>query len=349
VKRNLISLFFLGLILLLGTQFTLFTVQAQGSTATPLPPGTFVNPVYDRDFPDPDVLRVGDTFYAYATNAAANNIRTAYSKDLVHWMPLNDALPNLPDWATREFGYVWAPDVSKVGDKYLMYFVAHFAIDKGGTQCIGTAISDKPDGVFDPTDEPIVCQIAQGGSIDPATFVDDDGKRYLLWKNDGNSGGGQTWIYIQPVSEDGLTLEGEPTKLITADQVWEGVLVEGPTLWKRGGKYYLFYSANAYNSPDYAVGYAVADSILGPYVKAPQPLLKRNVTAGMVGPGGQDIVLDEAGNTWMLYHNWAPGGYRRLNLIQIEWQADLPVPKYLTRDPQPAPKFKGTAGETANP
>ena len=57
----------------------------------------------------------------------------------------------------------------------------------------------------------------------------------------------------------------------------EGVLVEAPTLWKHDGKYYLFYSANAYNNPRYAMGYAVSDNLLGPYRKAPQPLLKTDV------------------------------------------------------------------------
>ncbi len=36
---------------------------------------------------------------------------------------------------------------------------------------------------------------------------------------------------------------------------------------KHGGKYYLTYSANHYRSPDYAIGYAVSDSPLGPFRK----------------------------------------------------------------------------------
>src|SRR5690349_2727553 len=47
-------------------------------TATPRPtvpptlgPDQFANPVIRRDFPDPDVLKVGDTYYVYATNAAS--------------------------------------------------------------------------------------------------------------------------------------------------------------------------------------------------------------------------------------------------------------------------------------
>jgi beta-xylosidase len=219
-----------------------------------------------------------------------------------------------------------------------MYYVARFAIGFDGTQCIGIATSDKPEGPFEsPNPEPFICQVGEGGSIDPSTFRDEDGRYYMLWKNDGNSGGGQSWLYIQPVTSDGLALEGEPTRLLTADQPWEGALVEAPTLWKCGEKYYLFYSANAYNDQRYAVGYAVSDQILGPYVKAPEPILKTDIPAGLVGPGGQDIVTGPQGEPWILFHGWAPGGYRRLYLAPLYWENSLPVVGLKGKDPLPMP------------
>jgi len=47
-------------------------------------------------------------------------------------------------------------------------------------------------------------QINQGGSIDPSVFTDDDGKHWLLFKNDGNAVGQPTYIYICPLSKDAL-------------------------------------------------------------------------------------------------------------------------------------------------
>ena len=41
--------------------------------------------VIDQDFPDPDVLHVGDIYYAYATNTAAANVQFATSRDLTVW------------------------------------------------------------------------------------------------------------------------------------------------------------------------------------------------------------------------------------------------------------------------
>jgi arabinan endo-1,5-alpha-L-arabinosidase len=306
-----------------------------------IPEGMFTNPVFDQDFPDPDVLQVEVGYYAYATNSGSFNIQAAYSTDLVNWEYLGEVMPSLPDWAVLDFGYVWAPDVSTTdnGESYLMYFTARFAIEDGGSQCIGVATSDNPEGPFLPVgDEPIVCQINLGGSIDPASFVDNDGTRYLLWKNDGNCCGGQAWIYIQETSEDGLSLVGEEIRLFRADEGWEGILVEGPTLWKHEEQYFLFYSANDYLSPNYAVGYAVADDVLGPYTKAEDlPFLKTSIPGGIVGPGGQDIVLDADGQSWMLFHGWRPGSYRSMNLIKVDWLDGLPVVAEFSREPQEAP------------
>jgi len=312
------------------------------SVPSPMPtsaPATFTNPVLNQDFPDPDVLRVGDKYYAYATNANAVNIQAARSDDLVHWEVLGEVLPELPAWAVQSFGWAWAPEVfSPAEGQYVMYFTARFAIGFDGTQCIGLASSGDPAGPFTSSNrEPFICQTDEGGSIDPSMFLDAGGKRYVLWKNDGNSSGYQVWLYIQEVSPDGLTLQGEPRRLLTVDQTWEGIVVEAPTLWRQDDKYYLFYSANAYNDRRYAVGYAVADTIFGPYGKARGPWLATNVAAGLVGPGGQDLVTGPHGGTWILFHGWASDAYRRLYLAPLEWEGGVPLPQINGRNPLPAP------------
>jgi beta-xylosidase len=299
---------------------------------------TFTNPVIAQDFPDPDILEVDGVYYAYATNSGSTNIQVARSADLVNWELLPDALPALPEWAAQDFGWAWAPDVSQREDgTFLMYFVAKYAVGEAGPQCIGTATSDTPEGPFAPVgDEPFICQQNLGGSIDPASFIDADGTRYLLWKNDGNCCGGQTWIFLQATSDDGLALVGEPLQLITADQAWEGVLVEGPTLWQQNDQYYLFYSANNYTSPNYSVGWAAADEIDGPYTKARQPLLETTIRAGIVGPGGQDIVIDDDGEAWIAFHGWSSNSGRTMSLLPLTWEDDAPVVEP-SRDPQQIP------------
>jgi beta-xylosidase len=134
-----------------------------------------------------------------------------------------------------------------------------------------------------------------------------------------------------------LILQGEPRRLLTVDQRWEGTVVEAPTLWRQDGKYYLFYSANTFNDRRYATGYAVADEVFGPYVKAEEPLLATDLAAGLVGPGGQDILTGPRGGTWMLFHGWAPDGYRRLYLTPLDWDTGVPVPELNGRYPLPMP------------
>ena len=60
-----------------------------------------------------------------------------------------------------------------------------------------------------------------------------------------------------------MQFAGDKQVLIQNDQRWEGKVVEAPFMWKHAGRYYLFYSGNSYQSPEYAVGYAVADHITG--------------------------------------------------------------------------------------
>lgn len=314
------------------------TAQSPAGEATP-EPGTFLNPVLDRDFPDPDVLQVGNTYYAYATNALGMNVQVARSTDLVDWEFLYEALPRRPYWSTPQFGYTWAPEVTTFdGETYVMYHVARFDDGEGGRQCLAVATSTTPEGPFTPDDEgPIVCQLDEGGSIDPSVFFDDDGSPYLLWKNDGNAVNKPTWIYIQPLSADGRSLEGAPTALIQADQPWEGPLVEAPTLWRHDDQYLLFYSANAYGDSRYAIGYAVSDTLLGPYEKAPRPMLETSIPNGIVGPGGQDIVTDADGATWLLFHGWGPNNYRRLYLAPLEWSDGAPSVVGPINQPLPRP------------
>lgn len=284
-------------------------------------------PVIDQDFPDPDTLLVDGTTYAYATQPTVQgtNVQMARSTDLATWEIVDkDPLPTLPAWATT--GRTWAPEVAAVGDGYVMYMTAR-SIDPD-LQCIGAATATSPEGPFTPAgDEPMVCPEDLGGAIDAATFVDSDGTLHLLWKNDGNCCGLDTWIYLQELSSDGLSLVGEPTQLIQQDQPWEGDLVEAPTLIERDGTFFLFYSANGYGGDAYATGYATATSLTGPYTKSAEPFLSTENTDGRyTGPGGQDVLTDAEGNDHILFHDWDPAViYRGIHVADLTFEGGKPV------------------------
>jgi beta-xylosidase len=78
--------------------------------------------------------------------------------------------------------------------------------------------------------------------------------------------------------------------------------MEGPTVIKLDGVYYLFYSANDYRSIDYAVGYATSNSPMGPWTKNENsPIIHRSIV-GENGSGHGDIFTDKAGNYYYVYH-----------------------------------------------
>lgn len=315
------------------------------ATNTPQVGEVFQNPILKQDFPDPFVLQDKDAYYAYATNTAGSNVSLARSTDLVHWDRLSDALPALPKWAKPT--YTWAPEVIEIGDIYVMYYTAR---DKASNkQCVGVAVSDKPEGKFkDPNDKAFVCQSQEGGTIDASPFRDEDGKLYLYYKNDGNCCSMPTYIYVQELAPDGLSLVGEPVQLIRNDKQWEGQVIEAPSMVNHNGEYYLFFSANNYGGVEYAVGYARCQSPLGPCEDAPEnPILAsylKTKEALVIGPGHQDI-FELGDQTWIFYHVWQalPGG-RRGNqrfmwLDRLDWKDGKPVVEGPTIDPQPVPQL----------
>jgi beta-xylosidase len=307
------------------------------------------NPVIDVNFPDPFILKVEDTYYAYSTNSNGRNVPVATSTDLVTWAVGRDALPALPRWVNISRPDVWAPEVLRIDDEYLLYYTARDRAS--GRQCIGLAVSASPAGPFrDLNDAPFVCQVDEGGSIDASPFRDEDGKLYLYWKNDGNCCMMPTFIYGQELTPDGRARTGEPVRLVRNDQPWKGPVVEAPTMWLHNGRYYLFYSANVYAGEAYAVGYAACDTPLGPCVDAEEnPILASDLSAQplVVGPGHQTVIMDDAGDTWLVYHVWQvnAGGSltsnRQVWMDRIIWQDERPVVQGPTRSAQPAPVVGG--------
>ncbi|GIM96191.1 glycoside hydrolase family 43 protein [Paractinoplanes toevensis] len=314
------------------------TSQAAGPT--PGAPMTFTNPVYDKNFPDPGVLHVDGTWFAYGTNSAVANVPLLTSTDLVHWTERGDVLPQVGSWA--DYGNTWAPEVLRTdAGKYVLYYTARRR--KADRQCIGAAVADDPHGPFaDPSPEPLICQDDEGGSIDASPFRDDDGSLYLYWKNDGNHIGVPSHLYAQRLTADGRTLTGDRVRLLTNDKPWQGAVVEAPEMLRHDGKLYLFYSGGPFDQDGYAVGYATCDTPMGPCQDAPEnPILRSS--AGAAGPGHCYPVTLPDGTTWLLYHAWPPDAVgsvapgRQMWLDRVDWVGGKPVVHGPTATAQPAP------------
>lgn len=275
-------------------------------------------PLSQGDFADPFVLTTAAGPVAYATNAGGKNVPMGYFDD--GRFVYADALPEIASWSVP--GAVWAPSVAYIGGRYVLYYTTREAVS--GRQCISAATSDVATGPFrDDSTGPLVCDVSRGGSIDPSPVQDATGAWYLLWKSDGNCCGIATTIYAHRLDSSGLRVTGSATALITADQSWEGGVVEAPSMVAVGGDWYLFYSGNDWNSAGYAVGYAVCESPAGPCRKADTgPLLTS--TATRIGPGGAEVVAAAPrGVTVLAFHAWGNGavGYERGGARQLYLQS----------------------------
>ena len=267
---------------------------------------SITNPLWEDDFPDPHVLRSSNGWFAFATgNPGYYNIGVSSSMDFTNWSPVQEALPERPSWQPISQGLTWAPDVSKVQDRYLMLYVARH--QSSGLQCLSRAWSDAPEGPFvDNSKAPFICQMEIGGTIDPHLFVSSSGKRYLYFKNDGNAVGVETIIWVAEVDEDGDLLQKPVDTGLRNFRSWHGSVVEAPSVFEFEGKYYLTYSANDYGSEYYAIGWAVSDSPLGPWNdKSIEPFL--SAVGVVAGPGGQQVFQDDDSNLWIAYHAWTYG------------------------------------------
>ena len=303
----------------------------------------FENPVLRWDFPDPFLLRAEGGYYAYATNSAGLNIQVSTSEDLRRWStPPREAMPLRPAWVrdpTRAYGAdIWAPEVVRLGTRYVLYFSGRHqdARTPGGDHrpCIGAATSEHPLGPFKPLGHPLICAEFEEGAIDASPFQDGE-KLYLYFKSDGNCCDRRTRIHVQELTPDGLDLIGDRVPLeVTENKPWEGRLVEAPTMIKRDGRYLMFYSANAYDTDRYAMGYAVCRTPVGPCTDAEEnPVLsssKAGRGARLIGPGHQGII-DVEGRTYVAYHGWNRGQEeggdrcRAMYIDELRWQGERPV------------------------
>lgn len=285
--------------------------------------------MYPADFPDPCVVLAAGAYYAYGTQAGGRNVPVLRSVDLREWEPVGDALPTVFPWARA--GRTWSPAVLPRDGGYVAYLVLWEP--RSGRQCIALGWAPTPEGPFvDRAGGPFVFQVRRGGSIDPSPFVDDDGAAYLLWKSDDNALHKPPSLWGQRLTDDGLGLVGDPVQLLRQDRAWEEPLVEAPAVVRAGGTYYLFYSANWWESARYCIGYATASSPLGPYRKATRHGPWMGSGAEAVGPGGQEFFLDAGGGLRMAFHAWAPGavgyrngGRRALHLARVDFVDGAPV------------------------
>jgi len=288
---------------------------------------TYTNPVVDYSLPDPSVIKGDDGYYYLYATEDIRNLPIHRSKDLVNWELVGTAFTDetRPDFEPK--GGLWAPDINKIGDKYVLYY--SMSVWGGEWTCgIGCAVADTPAGKFNDCGMMFRSNgINVQNSIDPF-YIEDGGKKYLFW-------GSFHGIYGIELSDDGLKVKEGAKPVQVAGDAYEGTYIH-----KRDGYYYLFASIGRCCEgikSTYTTVVGRSDKLFGPYLDKQgrsmsdnhhEVLIQKNES--FVGTGhNSEIVTDKAGDDWMFYHAVKvsdPDG-RVLMLDKIVWEEDWPSVK----------------------
>ena len=181
------------------------------------PAKTYKNPVVNYSLPDPSVIRAEDGyFYLYATEDI-RNLPIHRSKDLIKWESVGTAFTDETRPTFEPKGNLWAPDINKIGDKYVLYY--SMSCWGGEWTCgIGVATADKPEGPF--VDHGMMFrsnEIGVQNSIDPF-YIEDGGRKYLFW-------GSFRGIYGIELTADGLKVKSGADKKQIAGTAYEGTYI----------------------------------------------------------------------------------------------------------------------------
>lgn len=245
-------------------------------------------------FADPFILLDGDTYYAYGTGSTEVECYT--STDMKTWDYRGKALKNTDSYGDYWF---WAPEVYRVGDRYLMYYSAQERV------CVAEATS--PLGPFTQKEKVPLFE-SSNYVIDGSMFLE-DGQGYFYYTR-----GGSAAIFCSRLTEDLLHIVPDTEIMcFKQSQAWEFEAVnEGPFVYKYKDKYYMTYSGNGYTSKYYGDGLAIADHPEGPWEKYEgNPIFQLPTKAPygtLEGVGHSAMFEDKDGVRRIVFHaHYKPG------------------------------------------
>ena len=313
-------------------------------------------PVVATPAHDPSIIKSGPWYYLFITSPG---ILVERSRDLVNWTVVGQVFRPAPDWTYKEVprfdGTMWAPDISFVNGRFLLYYaVSSFGSNQS---CIGLAANttlDPKDPAYQWKDEGKVIGSLPGkdnwNAIDPNLAWDDQGRYYLSF--------GSFWDGIKMAAIDpstGKLLRDPPTLISLARR--PGVRndpIEASFIFRRvghaggngsgdehsggpGGMYFLFvsydYCCRGINS-DYKIAVGRSSSITGPYVdKDGKPMTDGGGSVILQGYGdvhgpGHNAVLHDGQTDWLVHHMYdgTRGGTALLQVRPITWKDGWPEP-----------------------
>lgn len=309
-------------------------VSDKGSNTVTLEPSSTkgVNDVETQIYlADPTVYTENGKYYMAGTRSwSPAGFTLLESDDMQKWRYTRpDSMMLIKDNSTYGNTGFWAPQIYKYNDKYL------FAYTANEQTCVAEA--SKLGDVF--TQPTVRAVDSSAKNIDPFIFRDDDGKYYFYHVRFG----GGNYLWVAEFDPETCTLvPGTLKKCFSNTQAWEHTgaypsdpIMEGPTVIKLDNTYYLFYSANHYMSPDYAVGYATAPSPMGPWTKNPNNPVFNRALVGERGPGHGDVFYANDGSMRYVYHvhnSDTKANPRRTRILTLNVDKSAGEPYNITAD-----------------
>jgi hypothetical protein len=267
------------------------------------------------NWPDPAVHAWGGIYYTYATNTDGFHVPVRSSTGTWSGVPLGWSAPSEafpasehPAWITDcgSGKHIWGPSVVRLDTPYgaihYLYYSATIRCDGSpfGEHAIGVAFSTTgPKGPFHKNgDTPLHRDPWGRGAIDPEAFIDDDGVWYLLYSTDWGPAGRRPGVkrtiegrrMTGPVTLESVNNPGAWNVLLEARaDNWERGTVEGPSMVKHDGVYYLFYAGGNFDA-DYATNFALCGSPLAGCGRLTENPWMYDGWEGMNNPGGLDVL-----------------------------------------------------------
>ncbi len=357
-KRILAFVMVLSLLMLCGCQPNDHTTATTQPTETkPVAQNNYYeNPIYplvngEKKLTyqaDPYIVRDDDgTFYMYCTQTDVYTPSLGFKRgpiwksvDMHSWEYVGDVFADYtPNWGTHGAG-VWAPTVAKIGDQWCFYY--SLSVGNDTNPGIGLATAPTPYGPWTHHGKLFNSEeIGVTNAIDPHVFLDEENV-YMVF---GSFGGLITLIEL---TEDGMGLKGgleyqkENKVALGGFEVFNLDNYEGSLIIKRDGWYYLLLSTGSFDGGATATYHVVAarsQSLTGPYLdsngkdlfgpKRGDPVVVPS-TSGAMGTGHCSVIMDDAGEYWMLYHGYDTKGLnpnsRVLYLDKLLWDEETGMP-----------------------
>lgn len=301
---------------------------------------------------DPAIIRQGSNYYVLSTDGgqAGGFLPMFCSSDKINWKRCSQVFTTIPASLSAALGStvtsLWAPDISYFNGLYHVYFTASvFGTNKAVMGLATSPTMNPTDPTYSWTYQGIVLQSPADGSgyndIDANILVDTDSSGNLthVWLTYGSFFNGIAQREINPATGQLLLPQSTaPTQLATRPGV-AGNPIEGPSLVKHNGYYYLFVSLDAccnsnFTTDTYKIAVGRGTSPQGPFIDmSGNPMLMGGATvllqtAGeFTAPGGEDVLIDPANGDLIAFHALSntQNGYDYLFVKSLTWPNDWPV------------------------